>query len=278
MEEIGGDMVSWIYSHYVEISFKADKLWRPEQGSNKGQASNQAQFDPTSDDSINQVDDDGGHDDKTRFSDTEGSTSAVPPTGPTPSTTLGADGLPQAMPDGSPNSPGSSGPTSDVSSLTGKPRDALRTLVGKQASTKTKEGSELRRLVQGFAAQAHLQTDATQTQLSELEQKKAAAAAAKKVAEEKSTAAGPQGGNGENQRQPAGWQSSGSGSSSRTSSTMFNEQETASEDAMPGGVPAGSAVLFAVASLALGVAFQNQKAWADVSSSRYSRMEYSALM
>lgn len=46
----------------------------------------------------------------------------------------------------------------------------------------------------------------------------------------------------------------------------------------PGGVPVTSAVLMAVAALALGIAFQNQKAWTEMSSSRFSRAEYSALI
>lgn len=39
-----------------------------------------------------------------------------------------------------------------------------------------------------------------------------------------------------------------------------------------------TAMLMACAALALGVAFQNQKAWTEMSSNRFSRAEYSALI
>jgi hypothetical protein len=44
------------------------------------------------------------------------------------------------------------------------------------------------------------------------------------------------------------------------------------------GVPTGTAVAMALAALAMGVAFQNQKAWSDLSTSRFSRSEYTALI
>jgi len=273
IETIGGDMVAWVYAHYKAIDSKADQLWRPEQGSNKGQQpSGQTQWDPTDDDAItDKLDDDGGHDDKTRFSGTEGSAEGSTESGPasTSSSTpvAGADGLPPAQPDGT-------HPTSsediNVSPLTGKPRDALRSLVGKQQASSaankaaaasaaidnTKEGAELKRLVEGFVAQAHLTHDATPTQLSELERKAAEKREASEIA--------------------AVQKLNGQGGQ-----TMLKEEEeeTAKKaEEATGGVPAGSAVLLAAAALALGVAFQNQKAWADLSSERFSRMEYSALM
>ena len=45
-----------------------------------------------------------------------------------------------------------------------------------------------------------------------------------------------------------------------------------------GAVPAGSALLLSVGAFALGLAFQSQEAWAEMSSGRYSRDTYTALI
>ena len=54
--------------------------------------------------------------------------------------------------------------------------------------------------------------------------------------------------------------------------------ETRATDEDYEGMPLGTAIVMAVAAMAVGVAFQNQRAWADMTSARYSRGMYAQLM
>jgi len=62
--------------------------------------------------------------------------------------------------------------------------------------------------------------------------------------------------------------------------TALSEQETRKKNfnELSGGVPTSTAILMAVAALALGVAFQNQRAWTEMSTARLSRAEYTTLI
>ena len=44
------------------------------------------------------------------------------------------------------------------------------------------------------------------------------------------------------------------------------------------GVPLSTTIIMALAAVVMGIAFQNQRSWAQMTSARYSRLEYSQLM
>ena len=111
-------------------------------------------------------------------------------------------------------------------------------------SAARRDNSELSRLIAGFAARAHLTSDLS-TQPLPVVRNAASPGTAPVVSKQMDLVA---------------------------KKTLLHEMHKSN------GMPLGTTIMMAFAALIVGIAFQNQRAWAEMSSSRYSRMEYSHLM
>ena len=132
------------------------------------------------------------------------------------------------------------------------PNAAASSSASARVST-SKEGVELRRMVANFASQAHLANDLDPASLNDLRQEAHGGA---RGLDQQSAA--------------TSFASSGSsGSESSRSGPLSGPQAS---------VSAVTAALVACAAFALGIAFQNQKAWAEMSSQRFSTAQYTSLM
>jgi len=110
-------------------------------------------------------------------------------------------------------------------------------------------------MVEGFAQAAHLAKDLAPSDLRDLTAMKKTATAATTTT------------------------ATSAAETRRTAAAALDEDGSSSGSSGSGGeVPAGSALLLSVGAFALGLAFQNQKAWAEMSSARSSRDQYSALI
>lgn len=216
MQTLGEDMVHFLNGGYHEVLSRVDALYpdQPDwedQGQQPGGKSQYDQDDANGEHNPDGLDDD---DDDTYVRSDGGRSSRAS---------------------------GASGPSSSRPQRAG---GSMPSSLGSRGAAESAEGLELRRMVAGFAAQAHLATDLGPTALRDLQAQTAAARAPELAA--------------------AGSSSSGSGGYGGS-----GPQAT---------VSAVTAALVACAAFALGAAFQNQKAWADVSSRRFSRAEYTALL
>ena len=133
---------------------------------------------------------------------------------------------------------------------------------------RSSEGDELKRMVAGFARQAHLAADLSPGDLGAL------------LAASSAGGAGEAGGAASDGGDPAVRMAAATnlaaeGPAQSTDGTAATDGRS---DLATEGVPAGSALLLSIGAFALGLAFQNQKAWAEMSSSRYSRGQYTALI
>jgi hypothetical protein len=221
MQTLGGDMVSFLNGGYHEVLSRVNELYpeQPDWEDQGQQPGGKSQYDTDDANGERQSDGDDDDDDDTVIRSSSSSSS---------SSKSGGGSMPGA-----------------ASSARGQMASSARV-------ASSAEGLELRRMVAGFAAQAHLATDLDPATRSELRQSSPGARTLDQLASASSS-------------------SSSSSSSSRSSggSSFSGPQAT---------VSAVTAALVAGAAFALGVAFQNQKAWADISTQRYSTAQYTALM
>jgi len=152
------------------------------------------------------------------------------------------------------SSSGSSSSRSRHSTGSGHMPNAASTTSASVRVSTSKEGVELRRMVSNFAAQAHLAHDLDPASLKDLRQEAGALGGARGLDQSSTTSFAS---------------SSGSSSSHQGSGPLSGPQAT---------VSAVTAALVACAAFALGIAFQNQKAWAEMSSQLYSTAQYISLM
>jgi len=129
--------------------------------------------------------------------------------------------------------------------------------------------AETRFIVAGFGANAHLARDLRPDRLAELRR---ITSDYSDIGVSSSPAIAPD-------------EDATSNDTSRVESSMPELAASATQPHLapvPEGVPAGTAVLLALAAFALGIAFQNQRVWAQITAARYSpppytRDEYTSL-